>query len=936
MNAPVINPVLAAALNYATRGMPVFPCSPTTKRPLLPGETEPGAKDGGLYLASVDHDQIRAWWSKWPRALIGGRTGLTSTSGTFVIDLDPREVAADDMLSALTEWCGGALTEADSQTGEIVSPPMVRTQSGGLHLWYAYPQFPEGERLGNRANLFLHVEASPAIQKYVDVRGEGGYVILPPSVMENGNRYAWECEWENLPRAPARLIDIILRRGDFGPDAQPSSAQNRASPTLDTPKSGNRSSDPKAIAEEAVRRYALTALDREVREVASCPKGGRNDRLNKAAFALGTLVGAGALSEGVAQASLEDAAARCGLVQTDGLKSVRDTIRSGLTNGKMHPRDLSAIEREARERVEKRARRGQAARASPPDQGQSRKPETREQSADAPPPITDDDAAADDVPSSFGQDDADLDIVKDCAALDHSDTDNAERLIRHFGKDLAVLAQDEVPGGTWLAWTGTHWDMSAGAARVRLITQKLGGRIALEAEYLNYTPQERDAISKAEPYLGTNEKDLSNTEKSILKAGQAAKVALEKRKKARRSHAVTSKNHARMEKALECAAPRLRRDPASYNPDRLKVATLTHTLSFVRELDLECPDPDIDRYKAVVKAEAAHHREDWITAVMPVAWQGEDAKAVSWRKFIEDMLPDADKRRTVQQFSGLGLLGIPVQFIMFHYGLGSNGKSVFLETLTRILGPGLAVGLPRESIVGASERSAGGPSPDLVRLYGKRFVRILEVKSDVPLQEDLIKRLTGGEAFPVRTLFKGYFEFQNFATAHMSGNGFPTIDGTDNGIWRRMLVVHWDRVIAKDKARDFEEVVSEFVREEGPGILAWLVDGALDYLQNGLVISPSVQKSTMDYRGEMDSIGEFFSACVREKKDARVQALSMYEAYVSWSMANAKRVRSNTKFGRTLAQRLQKSEIGGRLYYLDCELHDVPERPESARNPNSG
>jgi len=83
-----------------------------------------------------------------------------------------------------------------------------------------------------------------------------------------------------------------------------------------------------------------------------------------------------------------------------------------------------------------------------------------------------------------------------------------------------------------------------------------------------------------------------------------------------------------------------------------------------------------------------------------------------------------------------------------------------------------------------------------------------------------------------------------------------------------------------------------------------------------------------------DAIGEFLAACVREKLNDRVQAITMYEAYVSWSLANHKRVHTNTKFGRTIARRFQKSESGGRIYYLDCELHDVPARPERERNSN--
>lgn len=540
----------------------------------------------------------------------------------------------------------------------------------------------------------------------------------------------------------------------------------------------------------------------------------------------------------------------------------------------------------------------------------------------------------------------DLDLLAACARLDHSDTDNGERLIRYFGQDLLVMAQDEVPSGTWLSWTGTHWDIAGGSARARITVQRLGGRILLEADHLAATPHEvrsLDAAEKAAVELADLEKSKADWSDEhvlqaadlnrVIAAGKNARAALDKRKAKRRAFAISSKNKARMEAALDCAAPRLRRQPDSFNPDRHKVATLTHTLKFVRELDLECPDEKVDRFKSRCDAIAAHDREDRITAVVPVPY-AEDAKAPIWRAFLDRMLPDVDKRRTVQQFTALGLLGIPVQFLMFHYGLGANGKSVFLETITRLLGTGLAVGLPRESIVGASERAAGSASPDLVRLYGKKMVRILEVKADAPLQEDLIKRLTGGESIPVRTLFKGYFEFQNVATAHMSGNGFPTIDGTDNGIWRRLLVVHWDKIIPTEEQRDFEAVVSDFIRDEGSGILNWMIEGALDFLTHGLVIAPSVRLDTANYREEMDPVGDFTKTCVRMAEGSKVQAHAMYEAYVSWSIANAKRPKTQTKFGKTLAQRFRKAEIVGRIFYLDCELHDVPERPDAPRNPH--
>lgn len=553
-----------------------------------------------------------------------------------------------------------------------------------------------------------------------------------------------------------------------------------------------------------------------------------------------------------------------------------------------------------------------------------------------PPPDFTDGFEDGDAPSDLGLDKVDPDLVKACAGLDHSDTDNGARLRRHFGQDLAVMAQEGTAGGDWLCWTGTHWDLAAGAARARLIVQLLGGRIGLEAAHLALTPAEAKAIKAGRKAEKVPEDQRTPEDGKAIARKLAAEKGLETRQVRRRAFAVTSKNKARMEAALECAAPHLRRMPDLFNPGRVKFATQTHTLSLARTVDDEYEDAAATRFKASLRVEPGHRREDWITSIVPCAYDPE-ALAPRWRAFLAEMLPDAEKRRTVQQFAGLGLLAVPVQNVMFHYGLGANGKSVFLETVCRLLGPGLAVGLPRESIVGGSERAAGGASPDIVRLYTKRLVRITELKADVPLQEDLIKRLTGGEPMPVRTLFKGYFEFQNFATPHMSGNGFPTIDGTDHGIWRRLLIVHWDQTVPPEAQRDFEELVSEFVTEEGPGILNWLIEGALDYYAHGLYVAPAIRASTDEYREEMDPIGEFVATCVREFPGGRVQANDMFQAYVSWSMANAKRARTQTKFGKELGKRFKRSEIEGRNWYMDIELHSVPLRPSEPRNPeNSG
>jgi putative DNA primase/helicase len=539
----------------------------------------------------------------------------------------------------------------------------------------------------------------------------------------------------------------------------------------------------------------------------------------------------------------------------------------------------------------------------------------------------------------------DAETVKNCAALDHSDTDNGKRMIAHFGKDFLVLRQADAQKPAFATWAGTHWDIDGGGPAALAISQLVGGRIALEADHITATLFERKTIERADAALDELElldakeglTEIERARKRMLRqeveAGEAAEDALKKRQIARRKFAVSSKNKARLEAMLSCAAPHILRDPEDFNRDPMKVATKHHTLEFGRVLDPERYQeelPDGTRPQAGnCDAVPGHRREDMITKIVPVAYDPA-AKCPKWDAFLAEFLPVAPVRRLVQTFSGLGLTGLTVQKILFHYGLGANGKSVFMETLMRVLGP-LAVGLPAESITGAGERGAGQASPDLARLFGVRALRILELPADKPLQEDLIKKLTGGERIPVRSLFKGYFEFTPVFSGHMSGNGYPRIDGTDNGIWRRMVVIHWPVTLAEERQRNIEDVLADFAPEY-PGILNWLIEGACRYLTEGLILPDEVKAATKEYRDEMDPIGLFAQDCVETLAGKSVTAREMYLAYVAWSEANAKTPFKETRFGRVMKMRFKRDD--GRVRrYLDCCLHDVPAHPSAPRSP---
>jgi Bifunctional DNA primase/polymerase, N-terminal/Primase C terminal 2 (PriCT-2) len=187
------NPLLAAALNYAKRGLPVFPCRRADKSPLAPH----GFKD-----ATTDHQQIRQWWSKWPSAMIGMPTGMAS--GIVVIDIDVKPDEGIDGHEFLPNWA-------------TLSPVIAETPSGGHHLYF---------QSNDKVRCTTDVIAAG-----VDTRGEGGYVIVPPSSNAAG-RYKFVKDADGylqdstkLPPFPAALLTKLgapyTGWGGDTPEAEP-------------------------------------------------------------------------------------------------------------------------------------------------------------------------------------------------------------------------------------------------------------------------------------------------------------------------------------------------------------------------------------------------------------------------------------------------------------------------------------------------------------------------------------------------------------------------------------------------------------------------------------------------------------------------------------------------------------------------------------------
>ena len=207
-------PTLEDALNIAGKGWPVFPvhnvnpsqklCScgnPNCDNPGKHPMTIEGFKD-----ATTDREIIKGWWARWPAANIGLKTGRSS--GLFVLDIDKKSGGIE------------SFEALEKNNGKIPQTLMVKTGGGGAHIYFAYPF--NGDKIPCSASR---------VAKGVDVKGDGGYVVAPPSLHISGNRYEFLNDGTILQNAPDWLLYLIFgktlkRTYDKVPDQIPEGKRN--------------------------------------------------------------------------------------------------------------------------------------------------------------------------------------------------------------------------------------------------------------------------------------------------------------------------------------------------------------------------------------------------------------------------------------------------------------------------------------------------------------------------------------------------------------------------------------------------------------------------------------------------------------------------------------------------------------------------------------
>ncbi len=294
-------------------------------------------------------------------------------------------------------------------------------------------------------------------------------------------------------------------------------------------------------------------------------------------------------------------------------------------------------------------------------------------------------------------------------------------------------------------------------------------------------------------------------------------------------------------------------------------------------------------------------QSDLITKAINSDWVGEASKAIRWQAFLAQIFnEDAELINWIKRWCGYLLTGsTSEQILIFCFGLGANGKSVLGDILRHILGD-YARSIALETIT-ETKRTAGSASPDLAELIGARMVMSAETEDGAALAESLIKSLVSGDAMPVRKLYSAPIQFTPQFKLMILGNHKPIIKGNDHGIWRRIRLIPFNRIFTPEE-RDLQ--LSDKLKAELPHILAWMLEGCIDWQKRGLKDIPKIiQKATEDYHDEQDLIGNWIAECFDLSATSETTSKDIYDSYRDWCFENGLRPSSNIALGRRLGER---------------------------------
>lgn len=310
-----------------------------------------------------------------------------------------------------------------------------------------------------------------------------------------------------------------------------------------------------------------------------------------------------------------------------------------------------------------------------------------------------------------------------------------------------------------------------------------------------------------------------------------------------------------------------------------------------------------------------HAAEDMLTRKISVSFDGH-AVGTRWEKYLEEVLPDVEYRKFLQRAVGMALLGDTsnAAFFVLH-GQTGCGKSTFLEVISAMFGEFGKTAAA--STFRASRNGEQGATNNLHDLMGSRLVVTSETAEGAKLDEELIKRITGGDQVTSRQMYQQNITWKPQFTMFMATNFPPTLTAADGAIWRRVKPIHFPNTFYDTDGGTTAELglSRRIVEAELAGVFNWALEGVRMYRTDGLGEPDALRQQVKEYRQEMDPIHGFLSNTVSdgtlvEDVEASIASNTLFNVYVTWSRNNNMAPMGINKFSRRMEDLGFKSAKG--------------------------
>lgn len=426
-------------------------------------------------------------------------------------------------------------------------------------------------------------------------------------------------------------------------------------------------------------------------------------------------------------------------------------------------------------------------------------------------------------------------VLADRSAPDEVDLSH-DALALHMGasgfdRDARYVAS----WGKWLFWTGTHWQVD----------------------------NQLDHLTRVRSYLRTRADELTAWEER-----KAAEKAIQADENAPKRVCRWAKDHARnlRSKTTVAAVENLARsnpasvaDPTAFDADHMKLGT---------------PGGTVDLRTGTLRPA---NRADMVTKRTAFAPAPPGTQPERWLTFLAEIFEgDQEVIDFMQRAAGYALTGETREHkLLFLFGTGRNGKSLFLNTLMHVWHD-YARRVPAATFLHSStERHP----TEIAGLHGARLAVASELPKGKTWDEATIKDLTGGDRLTARRMRQDFFDFDPQLTLMIAGNNMPSFRGVDEAIRARVVLVPFSITISPERR---DTTLPDRLKAEGPEILRWAIDGALAWQRRGLDVPVRIAASSAEYFDEEDTLGQFIKDEIQPNVGGFLSSDDLHSRFDQW------------------------------------------------------